>query len=207
MLTADHCASAWATLHHRHVSTSQSAAPLPAQMRPVLRRPPPGATDVLAKLAPWFPGGFPPSRADFAAPAQPLDRGQMGAPLREPALRSGGRLAVFRHRLAEANQYVRVRSTPLLGRLLTDMNSSKGAVRWRETSSFAAAAGGGQPLWAGGHLLPRNAAIVGAVRIPLQVMISARPGCRHLGFRMGLTPLARLLNPKPFVKPCPACCA
>lgn len=137
MLTADQCASAWATLHRR-VSTSKPAAPLPAQMRPVLRRPPPGATDVLTKLAPWFPGGFPPSRADFAAPAQPLDRGHMGAPLCEPALRSGGRLAVFRHRLAEANQYVRVRSILLLGRLLTDMNSSKGVVRWRETSSKGA---------------------------------------------------------------------
>lgn len=38
-------------------------APCSHQMRPQLRRPPPGATDVLAALAPWFPKGFAPSRA------------------------------------------------------------------------------------------------------------------------------------------------
>lgn len=78
-------------------------------MRPQLRRPPPGATDVLAALAPWFPQGFAPSREKFGSPAQPLDVAQLGPPLCQQRLKGGsGSVAIYRHRLATANQYVRV---------------------------------------------------------------------------------------------------
>lgn len=77
-------------------------------MLPTFRRPPPGATDVLAKLAPWFPKGFAAGRAQFDAPAQTLDTEQLGAPVLETHMRDGTPLAVFRNRLHDANAYVRV---------------------------------------------------------------------------------------------------
>lgn len=78
------------------------------EMRPQLRRPPPGATDVLAALAPWFPQGLAPSREKFDSPARPLDVAQLGPPLCVQRLKGGsGSVAIYRHRLATANQYVR----------------------------------------------------------------------------------------------------
>lgn len=79
-------------------------------MLPTFRRPPPGATDVLAKLAPWWPStGFAAGRDQFSSPGQPLDTARLGPPLTRTTLRDGTPLAIYRSRLAEANEYVRVR--------------------------------------------------------------------------------------------------
>lgn len=84
-------------------------------MSPGFRRPPPGATDVLCKLATWWPPtGFAAGRDNFRAPGQPLDTGQLGPPLTRGSLRGGASLAVYRTRLAEASKYVRVGRAPLL---------------------------------------------------------------------------------------------
>lgn len=86
-----------------------------SQMSPGFRRPPPGATDVLCKLATWWPPtGFAAGRDNFRAPGQPLDTGQLGPPLTRGSLRGGASLAVYRTRLAEASKYVRVGRAPLL---------------------------------------------------------------------------------------------
>jgi hypothetical protein len=80
------------------------------QMSPTFRRPPPGATDVLAKLAPWFPKGFAAGRAAFVSPAKPLDTAQLGTPILESSMKDGAPLVIYRSRLADANVYTRVRS-------------------------------------------------------------------------------------------------
>ena len=57
-----------------------------SQMRPQLRRPPPGATDVLAALAPWFPKGFAPSRAVSLHMYMPGAQACSGARASQPGL-------------------------------------------------------------------------------------------------------------------------
>jgi hypothetical protein len=46
---------------------------------------------------------------EFEAPARALDAAQLGSPLCEQPLKGGAKVSIYRHRLAEANQYVRVR--------------------------------------------------------------------------------------------------
>ena len=93
-----------------------------AQILPEGRRRPEGATDVADALHKWFPGGgLQRQREVFqVAAAEPLELPQLGsAVIQTPAAGaaingsrsaiSDGGIAVYRHRLSEANSYVKVR--------------------------------------------------------------------------------------------------
>jgi len=90
-----------------------------AQVLPATRRRPEGATDVAEALGNWFPADslWRDREAFQTAAAQPLDLEQLGSPFYETdalssaSHRSNGGgdatgLAVYRHRLSEANSYV-----------------------------------------------------------------------------------------------------
>lgn len=53
----------------------------------------------------------------FEAPARALDTTQLEEPACEQSLKGGGRVSIYRHRLSEANQYVRV-SAPAVSKYL-----------------------------------------------------------------------------------------
>ena len=90
-------------------------------MLPANRRRPEGATDVAEALNKWFPAGSLQRSPEVfrAAAAEPLDVGQLGSPLYKTNAVSStsncstvnghaGGIAVYRHRLSEANSYINV---------------------------------------------------------------------------------------------------
>ena len=139
--------------------TPSNTEGLAAQVLPEGKRRPEGATDVAEALSKWFPGGSVQRQREVfqVAAAEPLDLTQLGGevlevPAASPPRSDGhgaiqdGSTAVYRHRLSEANSYVKVR---LLDGVIKHM--ATGSAR---RTAAAAASLRSQTVLVAGHRCP-----------------------------------------------------